>query len=302
MFEYRVGAEFKLAGQSSSIINILAKSLFLALFIMISSSNSDAMAKNTDKTDVVRRVLIIGDSLGGSLWNGVYHHYHGDRSVKLIRHTRVSTGIAREDEYDWNKAAKQLVKRHKIDIVLMLIGGNDGQPIRVKGKRYRERFGTQPWQKTYGDRVEALINTFQEAGAKFYWVGMPIQRSRRQDKFGRTINDIFAERCKKTGARYIDIYKMFSAPSGHYSARLKNEKGRRHLMRARDGIHFATHGVLWLGRVVGKIVDDDYTASLKTAMNDKPLSTANTKPDAVAVSNATGNSILQVKTQTGGRP
>lgn len=203
-----------------------------------------------------QNIYVIGDSLGGSLWIGLYETYRGRTDVAIKRHTKISSGIVRYDYYDWQAQAEKLVAKTKIDMVVMMIGGNDRQPIRVEGKRYRERVGTDLWKATYGDRVEKLIRTFTDRGIRFTWVGMPTQRDTREDALGRMINDIFKERCAKLNVDFIPIYKMFGDDKGMYSAYLKDEQGRRKLMRARDGKHFTTTGVKWLGRHVAGHLDE----------------------------------------------
>ncbi|MBI1384591.1 MAG: DUF459 domain-containing protein [Rhizobiales bacterium] len=214
-----------------------------------------------------RRILIIGDSLGGQLYIGLYEAYRGDKTVKIDRLTKISSGMVRDDFYDWNKAAEEIAERERADIVIMMLGGNDNQPIRVEGQRYREKLLTDLWKETYAARVEALIRSFTSRGARFYWVGMPIQKNARDDAVGQAINGIFSAESAKAGSGYIDTYELFSGPGGTYVTHLTDDQGNRKLMRESDGMHFSNSGVKWLGRVVKAIIARD-DAALAAAVTE----------------------------------
>ena len=263
-----------------SMFAIVAATFPLCIGSKETNAAVKSVGKKVDQKPV--RLLIIGDSLGGSLWIGIYQNYYGNRAVKIERRTKISSGIVRDDFYNWNKTATRFARRKKFDAVIMMIGGNDGQPIRVKGKRYRERVSTDLWRLTYGDRVEHIIKTFMDTGARVYWVGMPIQRRKKDNQVGKIINAIFAERAKTLGATYIDSYHMFAGPKGQYVTHLTDDRGKRTLMRDRDGMHFTTPGVVWLGRVVGKIIDADFRPKPEPKAQPKPEPKAQPKPDIVA--------------------
>lgn len=227
-------------------------------------------AANASEPNDKQRILVIGDSLAGELYLGLYEAYRGDKSVSVKRNNKISSGIVRDDFYDWNKKAAQIAAKGSADIVLMMIGGNDGQPIRVAGQRYRERVGTDLWRKTYGDRVEAIIREFHDRGVRFYWVGMPIQRKKRDNKVGQTINELFRERSARVGTGFIDAYDLFDGDDGKYATHLTDDRGKRKRMRHKDGMHFSTSGSKWLGRVVKRVIEQDTASDVASADGATP--------------------------------
>ncbi|MEL6374372.1 MAG: DUF459 domain-containing protein [Pseudomonadota bacterium] len=222
--------------------------------LALSAAPSPSHAAKRVQCKKTERILVIGDSLAGSLWIGLYRAYRHDRCIKVVNKSKISTGIVRDDYYNWNRHGERLARAKRAKTVVIMVGGNDYQPIRVKGKRYRERLGTPLWQKTYSARVKRLIESFTSRGARVFWVGMPIQRKKADDRIGVIINRIVAEHAKANDrAHYVHVYDMFKDRRGRYADHLVDPRsGKRRRMRDKDGMHFTTRGVLWLGAVVAK--------------------------------------------------
>lgn len=220
---------------------VVAVMLSLAqLATMVGAGMAEA-AQGSEVKEALR-IDLFGDSLAQGLWVGLAHKYRAEKSVTIADRSQIGTGITRDDVYDWPKEIGGLLKASPVKIAVVMIGGNDGQPIRVAGKEYREKVGTELWKQTYGDRVEQVIAALQSSGAAVYWVSLPIQRDAARDETGRMINDIVRDRAGKRGATFVDIYPLFADAQGHYSAYLPDKSGRSRLMRASDGLHFTADG------------------------------------------------------------
>src|SRR5262245_16163589 len=76
------------------------------------------------------RVLVIGDSLGDGLWSGLYRAFGEDKNVEVVNQSKVSSGFVRMDYYDWNKALDDILKDNTYQMVAVMFGANDDQPIR----------------------------------------------------------------------------------------------------------------------------------------------------------------------------
>ena len=147
------------------------------------------------------------------------------------------------------------------------MGANDYQRIIVR-RRGRHgiailRPGTVAWRRVYRARVDALIKNALAAGAsRIAWIGLPIVRSRIQDRHYRYLDGIYraaakantavvflptralSATCTKTGALVYDPYKMVGK--------------RRHLFRnTNDGIHFTVFGYRYLARLLWPAILSD---------------------------------------------
>ncbi|MFP2902818.1 hypothetical protein [Corallococcus sp. 4LFB] len=75
-----------------------------------------------------RTVLLLGDSLiatgfGEYLQNQLAAHPR----IRCERRAKSSTGLARPDFFDWLEVGQQEVRQHQPDVVVVILGGNDGQ-------------------------------------------------------------------------------------------------------------------------------------------------------------------------------
>lgn len=206
------------------------------------------------------KVLVIGDSLGKDLYFGLHHLYKSDGGA-VVRHlAKPATGIVRDDVFDWNARAATIARKAPADVVIMMIGGNDMQPIAVPGERYRAKVGTDKWAAAYGDRAEKLMREFTDRGVAFIWIGMPPQRRPNMDANGKRINAILRERTEAANAVFLDIYADFADPNGGYTATLVDASGKKRLMRKKDGVHFTTRGVGRLADIVKQALDRRFRA------------------------------------------
>jgi len=194
-------------------------------------------------------VLVIGDSLGLLLGQGLTETFADKPDVSIVRKARENTGLVRDDYFDWVKGARDLAaSTDKISMVVMMIGSNDRQQLRDGGASVDPR---QPrWQQLYGDRVEAIVKTFRDKKIPVVWVGLPIMKSERFSDDMASFNDIYQDRAVKAGAAYVDIWEAFQDDRGLYAAYGPDVNGQFQKLRSADGVHFTKAGALKLAHFV----------------------------------------------------
>lgn len=200
-------------------------------------------------------MVVLGDSLARGLWHGLYTTYRRTRDVEVVREAKSATGLVRDDEYDWFARANDVVRGEKIDVAVVLIGGNDRQDIR-DGRQRHERMG-EAWQEAYAKRVSRFMQTFTERGIKIYWVGLPTVRSGRMERDYAVMNRIFQSEAARHGATFIDIFSEFRDARGRYQAHGPDLDGRTRQIRDNDGLHFTTPGYLVLASIVAARIAED---------------------------------------------
>jgi hypothetical protein len=87
--------------------------------------------------------VIMGDSLANGLHQGLTRLNKENETVNFVKKSKVNTGFVRVDRYDWNKAAVKLAKTNDYQAAVVLIGLNDLQSFREKGKAYH--YKTEGW-------------------------------------------------------------------------------------------------------------------------------------------------------------
>ena len=165
-------------------------------------------------------VAVIGDSIATELGRGMQKLFAHDRHVRVIKRTKFSTGLVRTDYFNWNRAAARFLARHRVDKIVVVMGGNDRQSVNV-GHRRLERF-SRAWRRDYRRRVAHFMRILKRAHAKVYWVGLPQVASREMTRDYRILNSIYQPRGQ--------------APPFHLCERvahLRQFEGRLHRLRPR---------------------------------------------------------------------
>lgn len=234
---------------------------FAATPVAIADSERSAKSNRivSQDEDTPRRIAIIGDSLAQDLWNGLHKLYRENENVEIIRFTQVSTGLVRDDVYDWSEALKEFVKTQEFDIAIVLMGGNDRQPIRAKGRRLKRN--TDAWKEEYANRVAKLINVLKPEADEVYWLGLPIVRPPSMARAFRRFNKIYNAQSDALGVKFIKTWSLFEDENGAYTSFGPDAGGVNRRLRKDDGMHFTVRGKLRFAQDVMEIIGQDLIAT-----------------------------------------
>jgi hypothetical protein len=192
------------------------------------------------------RVVVVGDSLSQGLAPALAELFDPS-SARVLSLGRISTGLARPDYFNWQAALRRIVDEVRPDIVFVLLGTNDDQPI-VTSEGTVD-LGTTDWTYAYRERAAAFLREATSAGTRVVWVGIPVVAERERWDFYRRLNDVYADTAAADPlAAYVDTWRLLETRDGGYAAYLRNERGVLQEMRAGDGFHFTPNGYLYLGR------------------------------------------------------
>jgi len=196
------------------------------------------------------RILVIGDSLGDGLWQGLYRAFQEDKNLEFINRSKATGGLVRSDSNSWESQVIDILKNDSFQIAVMMFGANDDQTIKT-GKDWL-KVGSEPWRQAYGERVEAIIKKLRAANIAVYWVGLPVMRSPDQSADAEMMNEVFREKAFINSAKYIDTWNGFTDESGRFSAYGPDMSGQVKRLRSDDGVHFTERGSLKLAHFVEK--------------------------------------------------
>jgi hypothetical protein len=194
------------------------------------------------------RVAIVGDSLSQGLGPAVARLFDADVS-RVLPLGRQSTGLARQDYFNWRAAMRKIVTEFRPDLVFVMLGSNDNQ-AQITPEGDAVRLGSAAWVQGYRERAAAFLEEATSAGTRVVWVGIPVVAERQRWEFYRRVNDIYEDVALDAGplATYVDAWRLFQARDGGYTAYLRNDRGDLQQMRAGDGLHFTPTGYGYLGR------------------------------------------------------
>jgi hypothetical protein len=215
-------------------------------------SRKSKEAKPDEKKKAVEAsffVTVMGDSLGEMLADGLDAAFEENKEIAIRHKGKESSGLVRDDFYDWPKAARDLLSSdEKIDVAVIMLGSNDRQAIH-EGAESREPLSPR-WRELYGARIDALMSAFREKRIPLIWVGLPVMKSERFSTDMAQLNEIFREHAARNGAVFVDIWEAFGDERNQYQSFGPDVNGRIVKLRSADGIHFTDAGARKLAHFV----------------------------------------------------
>jgi len=194
------------------------------------------------------RVAVIGDSLSQGLGPAI-ERWMNPSVVRVLSLGRQSTGLSREDYFNWEAGMRQIVEEFRPDLVFVLLGSNDAQ-AQISRDGTSIPVGSVRWLEGYGERAANLLVEATRVGTHVVWVGIPIVKERRHWDFYRRVNDIYRETASADPfGTYLDAWTPFEGRDGGYTAFVRNDRGDLVEVRASDGVHFTQTGYSFLARM-----------------------------------------------------
>lgn len=245
-------------------------------------SSGEAVSEKTTTPEVAANyfVVVMGDTLGILLANGLEETFADKPEIGVVRKAKESSGLVRDDFYDWQKAAKDIANGpQKFDVAVMMIGSNDRQPLR-QGGQSEEPFSPR-WREIYAARVDAVLGAFHEKKVPVVWVGLPVMKSENFSADMAKLNEIYRERVEKAGGVYVDLWEALADEKGQFSAFGPDVNGQIVKLRTADGVHFTDAGALSVAHFVANEIKKLYEEHRPPAPHE-PASAAAPAPPAAA--------------------
>jgi hypothetical protein len=191
------------------------------------------------------KVLILGDSLAATGFGALLERRldaHPD--VVAYRKARSSSGLARPDFYDWMGEAKRQVDARTPDVVVVIIGGNDGQDLTNKsGKGKRVHWKSDEWSGAYRERVAKFVDELRGDGRKVLWLGLPRTGTVSFEKKLDLIREVqINAMADYEDVEYFDTSPFFVDDKGDLRRTADVGRKKNQTLRADDGIHFTMAG------------------------------------------------------------
>lgn len=193
------------------------------------------------------RIAVVGDSLAQGLGPAITRWFAPD-VTHVLSLGRQSTGLARQDYFNWPRAMREVETEFRPDLVFVMLGTNDNQ-AQISPDGETVPVGSTAWVDAYGARATAFLREATSRGTRVIWVGVPVVEQRQRWGFYRRVNAIYASvaRSDPLGA-FVDSWELFEGRDGGYAAYLRNERGALQQMRAGDGFHLTPTGYAYLAR------------------------------------------------------
>lgn len=203
-----------------------------------------AVVQTVPKDENARKILVIGDFVAAGLAWGLDQTFAEESGIVVMDRANSASGLVREDYYDWNGQLLSILNDEKPDIVVVAIGSNDRQQIRLGNERLAPR--SDAWEKAYTERIAAMADTLKVYGRPFFWMGVPPMRQQSAMRDMLHFNDLYRAGVTAAGGYFVDIWGGFTNEDGRFISSGPDVAGQLRALRSGDGINFTRAGRLKL--------------------------------------------------------
>jgi hypothetical protein len=186
------------------------------------------------------RVWVAGDSLAQVPGDALARAAPGSVEVLPVE-SRLSTGLARPDLYNWYTRFNQLIAAVKPRVAVLSFGADDAHDFMagVPGGHSVGTFGSAAWIGEYRRRVDGVTRELNAAGITTVWLGLPIPDGPGFRRSFPIVNRILASVARKHAphSQFVDTWHLLDSAHGKYTAYLR-VSGKLTLMRLPDGVHY----------------------------------------------------------------
>ncbi|HVY19088.1 MAG TPA: SGNH family hydrolase [Bauldia sp.] len=197
-----------------------------------------------EKDKNAKKILVIGDFVAGGLAWGLDQTFAEEPKLAILDRSQTNSGLVRTDFFDWNAELPRILNEDKPDIVVVAMGANDRQQMRIGRDRIAPH--SETWETTYQQRLKGLTDTLKVYGRPFFWVSAPPMRLAAAARDMTYLNGFYTDAVEEAGGHFIDIWNGFTSDEGNYISSGPDVDGQLRALRASDGINFTRAGRLKL--------------------------------------------------------
>ena len=185
------------------------------------------------------RVWVAGDSLA-QVPGDALERVGGSIDVLGVE-SRLATGLARPDLYNWFTRFRKVMTGPKPQVAVLSFGADDAHDYMagVPGDRSVGPLGSPSWVAEYRRRVDGVTRELNAAGIRTVWLGLPIPDGPGFRRSFPIVNRILSTVARRHAPRseYVDTWHLLDSAHGKYTPYLRVD-GKLTLMRLPDGVHY----------------------------------------------------------------
>lgn len=186
------------------------------------------------------QLVVAGDSTAKALGNALISATSDVPEVSITNEGTVSTGLARSDYFNWGAKMAELVEGTSPEVVVFMVGANDGQSILEGDGTVVAQFGTPEWEAAYRERVEGIMDLTAGDGRRMVWVGEPNVGTGNVQQAVEIGNRLAQEAAAtRPWVTYVDVAGLLAGPDGGFSEYVTLPDGSTARCYAGDGVHLS---------------------------------------------------------------
>lgn len=203
------------------------------------------------------RVWVAGDSLA-EVPGQALERIGGAIDVVGVE-SRLSTGLARPDLYNWFSRVQEAPKELRPRVAVFSFGADDAHDFMagVPAGRTVGAIGTPSWSAEYRRRVDGVTRELNADGIYVVWLGLPIPDGPGFKKTFPIVNRVLESvaAAHRRTATYVDTWHLLDDANGRFTPYLRVH-GTLTLMRLSDGVHYTA--------AAGDLIAHQVLAQLRT--------------------------------------
>lgn len=193
-----------------------------------------------EKAENAQRILVVGDFIADGMSQGLVDAFADVANVVVQVKTNGSSGLVRDDFYNWPEAIVPMIEEVKPIFVVAMLGSNDRQAMRVEGRT--EQVRSEAWQAEYISRVERFAQAVRDTNTRLIWVGSPPFKFRSMSADILAFNEFYKNAVESTDGYFVDIWDGFVDEQGNFITTGADINGQQVRLRSSDGINFTAAG------------------------------------------------------------
>ena len=207
----------------------------------------------TPTADEPLRIYVGGDSMSGTPGTALANLARRNDLIEVFEDTRTSSGLVADWFFDWPLHMKDKVSPADYDVIVMMMGGNDGQRFHSTPG---SAVGDDAWVAAYRDRMEEVMRSARSMGRLVIWIGMPPVTPSNIRVIAPLVNGVAAGLAEElVNVEYVDVYDMFLNEDGEFATHLTDANGKRVRVRSGDGVHFYNVAGYWMADEIFSLIE-----------------------------------------------
>ncbi|AIC28942.1 SGNH family esterase protein [Rhizobium etli bv. mimosae str. IE4771] len=187
-----------------------------------------------------KKILIVGDFLASGLGDGLTAAFETSPGVVVEARGNVSSGLVRDDYYDWPGQLPKMIDELKPAMVVVMIGANDRQQMVTDTAK--EKFRTDGWFAEYRRRVLSFGKEVTDRKIPLLWVGLPAFESDQMTADAVQMNQLYRNQVESIGGEFVDIWDGFVDENSNFIVTGSDVNGQQVRLRTSDGINLTQAG------------------------------------------------------------
>ncbi|MDO9355057.1 MAG: hypothetical protein Q7T55_15265 [Solirubrobacteraceae bacterium] len=193
--------------------------------------------QSTTPAPTLKSLLVTGDSMSQPLDVHLARALE-PKGVDVVRDPHLGSGISKTAPVDWTQLAPEQIAKDPVDVVVVLLGANEGFPLPVGGGKPDADCCTAAWAAAYATRAREVAQSWLDGGAQqVLWLALPAPQDPRRQPITRAVNAAVRVALGAFGGRatMLPTDDLFT-PGGRFRGSMVVD-GREQIVRREDGIH-----------------------------------------------------------------